>query len=117
MRALCSCASLFWSTRYRDEDGEEKEMRDGEKVHSVLTRALKVILLKKERLDGRMNSFQMGAQCMEPIVQVELLIDILTVMYSFYSDGCNQVLSLSPSFHKSTEFNADISLYISVVIH
>ncbi|KAF8360867.1 vps-35 [Pristionchus pacificus] len=74
VRALCSCASLFWSTRYRDEDGEEKEMRDGEKVHSVLTRALK-----------------MGAQCMEPIVQVELLIDILTVMYSFYSDGCNQI--------------------------
>lgn len=48
VRALCSCASLFWSTRYRDEDGEEKEMRDGEKVHSVLTRALKVILLNKD---------------------------------------------------------------------
>ncbi|GMT14755.1 hypothetical protein PFISCL1PPCAC_6052, partial [Pristionchus fissidentatus] len=74
VRALCCCASLFWSSRCKGEDGEGIEIRDGEKVHSVLTRALKI-----------------GAQCMEPVVQVELLIDIVTVMYAFYSSGCTQI--------------------------
>ena len=34
---------------------------------------------------------QIAAQCMEPLVQVQLFVQLITVLHAFYEDGCEEV--------------------------
>ncbi|CAJ0573137.1 unnamed protein product, partial [Mesorhabditis spiculigera] len=71
VRALCSSSYLYWKGRV---DGSAEPMRDGGRVCDVLKKAVKI-----------------ASQCMEPLVQQQLLIHLLNHYMHLYEDGCDKI--------------------------
>ncbi|KJH51292.1 vacuolar protein sorting-associated protein 35 [Dictyocaulus viviparus] len=71
-RSLCAVASLYWKGRTAESDGG---LRNGEKVVELLNKAAKI-----------------ASQCLEPVVQQQLFIQIINTFLYYYEDGCLEVI-------------------------
>jgi vacuolar protein sorting-associated protein 35 len=80
-RTVATCAHLFWSGRVKLGGGEAEECHDDKRVSECLKKCCRIT-----------------NQCMDKIVQVQLLTEILNFCMLFYEKGSTQ---LTPSFMKS----------------
>ncbi|KAK6019272.1 hypothetical protein OSTOST_15099 [Ostertagia ostertagi] len=71
VRTLCTVVSLYWKGQTADSDGM---MRNGDKVVEVMKKAAKI-----------------ATQCLEPIVQQQLFVQIINTLLYYYEDNCLEV--------------------------
>lgn len=71
VRTLCNVVSLFWKGQTADSD---MPMRNGDKVVEVMKKAVKI-----------------ANQCLEPIVQQQLFVQIINTLLYYYEDNCLEV--------------------------
>ncbi|KAK6049647.1 hypothetical protein COOONC_12848 [Cooperia oncophora] len=71
VRTLCTVVSLYWKGQTADSDGT---MRNGDKVVEVMKKAAKI-----------------ATQCLEPIVQQQLFVQIINTLLYYYEDNCLEV--------------------------
>ncbi|VDL79672.1 unnamed protein product [Nippostrongylus brasiliensis] len=71
VKTLCTVVSLYWKGETADSDGP---MRNGDKVVEVMKKAAKI-----------------ATQCLEPIVQQQLFVQIINTLLYYYEDNCLEV--------------------------
>lgn len=73
-RAILACSHVFWSSKVKES--LNSEMRDGSKVAECLKKAVRI-----------------ASNCMDKVVQLQLLVEILNSYVLYFEKGCPEITS------------------------
>ncbi|CAI5441091.1 unnamed protein product [Caenorhabditis angaria] len=72
VRSLCTVANLYWHGKTKETNGEM--LKNGKRVVEILRKAVKI-----------------ATECLEPVVQQQLFIIVLSAFTYYYEDGCQEI--------------------------